>query len=320
MQKTGSNNIEILRVQALSILCTPHPFLEFSGFAPIPDKVDSIRSRKQQIKNDTLFDFDGSSPVQDKVDLFCSTKQQIDNDAFLDFDGFSPAEAKVDIYNRSKEQRLDNDEENIEEGEFSFACTKVRGLHIFADEIFENGKIRQIPHTFDQSLFIYPTSNNNVSHLRPPLKKIFIKNSVNRHSMLGGISKESQNESLQNMTMVEIKASNECYEKSNSTGSSNLWKFRQNMNLRSNSDHMDSLVLLNASDPKNSRKPKVENIVNKKRKDEKHKNGLSTYEKLYVSNKTRKDSNKRRSFLPYKRQLFGLFTNMNGLSRNLHPF
>jgi len=65
--------------------------------------------------------------------------------------------------------------------------------------------------------------------------------------MLGGISKESQNESLKNMTMVEIKASNECYEKSNSTGSSNLWKFRQNMNLRSNSDHKDSLVLLNVS-------------------------------------------------------------------------
>ena len=138
--------------------------------------------------------------------------------------------------------------------------------------------------------------------------------------MLGGISKESQNESLQNMTMVEIKASNECYEKSNSTGSSKLWKFRQNMNLRSNSDHKDSLVLLNASATKNSKKPKVENIVNKKRKDEKHKNGLSAYEKLYVSNKTRMDSNKRRSFLTYKHQLFGLFTNMNGLSRNLHPF
>ncbi|KEH20014.1 hypothetical protein MTR_8g064640 [Medicago truncatula] len=88
MQKTGSNNIEILRVQALSILCTPYPFLEFSGFAPIPDKVDSIRSRKQQIKNDTLFDFYGSSPVQDKVDPFCSTKQQIDNDSFFYFDGF----------------------------------------------------------------------------------------------------------------------------------------------------------------------------------------------------------------------------------------
>ena len=74
-------------------------------------------------------------------------------------------------------------------------------------------------HIFDQSLFIYPTSNNNASHLRPPQKNIFINNSVNRHSRLGCISKQSQNESLQNMTMVEIEASKECYEKSNSTGS-----------------------------------------------------------------------------------------------------
>jgi len=205
MQKT-STDIEILRVQALSILCTPHPFLEFSGFAPIPNKVDPILSTKQQIKNDALFDFDGFSPVQDKVDPFCSRKQQIDNDTLLDFDGFSLGEDKVDLNYRTKEQMQDNDEENVEKGEFSFECTKVQGMHIFADEIFENGKIRQIPHTFDQSLFIYPTSINNASHLRPPLKKIFIKNSANRHSMLGGISKESQNESLQNMPMVEIKA------------------------------------------------------------------------------------------------------------------
>ena len=128
-------------------------------------------------------------------------------------------------------------------------------MHIFVDEIFENGKIRQIPHNFDQSLLIDPTPNNNASHLRPPLKKIFIKNSINRHSMLGCISKESQNESLQNMTMVEIKSSNECYEKNNST----CYK----------------------------------------------KNGLSAYEKLYVINKTRKDTNIRRSFSPYKHSYLG---------------
>ena len=145
MQKTSSN-IEILRVQALSILCTPHPFLEFSGFAPIPDKVDPILSTKQQIKNDALFDFDGFCPVQDKVDPFCSINKQIDNDTFLDFNGFSPAEDKVDPNYRPKEQLQDNDEENVEEREFSFACTKFKGMHIFADEIFENGKIRQIPH------------------------------------------------------------------------------------------------------------------------------------------------------------------------------
>ena len=235
---------------------------------PFQIKFIQFLAQKKQIKNDSLFNFDGFSPVQDKVDPFFSRKQQIDNNAFLDFDDFSPAEDKVDPYYRTKKQMHNNDEENVEEEEFSFACTEVQGMHVFADEIFENGKIRQIPHNFNQCLLIYPTPNNISSHLRPPLKKVFIKNSINRHAMLGCISKESQNESLQNMTMVEIKASNECYEKSNSTGSSNLWKFRKNLNLRSNSDHKNSLVLLNASAPKSSRKLKVENIVNKKRKDE----------------------------------------------------
>jgi hypothetical protein len=92
------------------------------------------------------------------------------------------------------------------------------------------------------------------------------------------------------------------------------------MNLQSNSDNKDSLVLMNHSAPKKSNKTKVDNTVVKKRKDEKHKKALSAYEKFYVTNKTRKDSNKRKSFLPYKHQLFGLFTNINGLSRNLHPF
>jgi len=87
MQNTSSN-IEMLRVQALSILYTPHLFLNFLALLTISDKVHSIFSTKKQIKNDSLFDFDGFSPVQDKVDPFCSRKQQIDNKAFLDFDDF----------------------------------------------------------------------------------------------------------------------------------------------------------------------------------------------------------------------------------------
>ncbi|CAL5201260.1 unnamed protein product [Lathyrus oleraceus] len=117
-----------------------------------------------------------------------------------------------------------------------------------------------------------------------------------------------------------MKASSECYEKSNSTGSSNLWRFRQNLDLRSNSDRKDSFVILNPSESKTSIKPNVENIIIKKRKGEKPKNTLTAYEKLYVTNKARKGSNKRRSLLPYKHGLFGFFTNMHELSRNLHPF
>ncbi|CAI8607514.1 unnamed protein product [Vicia faba] len=282
MQKTNSN-IEVLRVQALSILCTPHPFLDFSFLAPIQDKVDPCYDTKDTIN------FEVFAPVKDKSESYCSSNQQIHN----------------------------SDGENTEEREFTFSCTDVQGMEIFADDLFENGKMRTLLPTFNQSLQFFPTTNNNASHLRPPIKNIFIKNSISPKSISGGISKKTQNELLLNMT---IKSSSDCYEKSNSTGSSNLWRLRQNLNLRSNSDHMDSYVILNPSVPKTTIKPKVDDIIVKKRKGDQPKNTLSAYEKLYVKNKMRKGINKQRSFLPYKHNIFGFFTNMHRLSRNLHPF
>ncbi|WJX67406.1 hypothetical protein P8452_51872 [Trifolium repens] len=288
----STSNIEMLRVQALSIICTPHPFLDFSGFAPAQEKLDINCSTKQQISNDDFFSLDGSAPVQDKLDPHCSNKQNI----------------------------RDNDEEHMKEQEFGFACTDVRGMHIFADDIFEHGKIRPIIHSSNQSLPFIPNPKNNASYNCPSIRKNFIENSIKPHSRSDGITNGLQNEPIQNVTLVEMKGASECYTKSNSTGMSNLWRFRENMNLRSNSDHKDCFVLMNPSVPKKSSKPKVENIVLKKRKDEKHKSALSAYEKIYVTNKKRKESNKRKSFLPYKQQLFGIFTNMNVLGRNLHPF
>ncbi|KAK2367800.1 hypothetical protein QL285_081051 [Trifolium repens] len=315
-----TTNIEMLRVQALSIICTPHPFLDFSGFAPIQDKFDPYCRTQQQIKNDAMFYIDGFAPAQEKLDINCSTKQQISNDDFFSFDGSAPVQDKLVPHCSNKKNIRDNDEENMEEQEFGFACTDVREMHIFADDIFENGKIRPIIHSSDQSLPFIPNPKNDATYNCPPIRKNFIENSIKLHSRSDGISNELQNEPIQNVTMVEMKGSSECYTKSNSTGTSNLWRFRENLNLRSNSDHKDSFVLMNPSVPKKSSKPKVENIVLKKRKDEKHKSALSAYEKIYVTNKKRKESNKRKSFLPYKHQLFGIFTNMNVLNRNLHPF
>nr|XP_004509891.1 uncharacterized protein LOC101512356 [Cicer arietinum] len=110
--------------------------------------------------------------------------------------------------------------------------------------------------------------------------------SENLNSRSSGVSNEAHNEPLKNRRMIEIKASNECYEKM----------------------------------PSMANKAKVENIVVKKGKDDISKSTLSAHEKFYVMNKMRKDNNKRRSFLPYKPNLLGIFTNMNGLSRSLHPF
>ncbi|CAI8607515.1 unnamed protein product [Vicia faba] len=316
MQKTNSN-IEVLRVQALSILCTPHPFLDFSFLAPIQDKVDPCCDTKNPISDDASFDFDGFSFIQDNLNPYCSTKIQINSDSFLDFEVFAPVKDKSESYCSSNQQIHNSDGENTEEREFTFSSTDVQGMEIFVDDLFENGKMRTLLPTFNQSLQFFPTTNNNASHLGPPIKNVFIKNSISPNSISGGISKKTQNELLLNMT---IKSSSDCYEKSNSTGSSNLWRLRQNLNLRSNSDHMDSYVILNPSVPKTTIKHKVDDIIVKKRKGDQPKNTLSAYEKLYVKNKMRKGINKRRSFLPYKHNIFGFFTNMHGLSRNLHPF
>ena len=47
----------------------------------------------------------------------------------------------------------------------------------------------------------------------------------------------------------------------------------------------------------------------------------SAHEKLYMMNRKRKrkESDTRRLFLPYKQQLVGFSTNVNGFSRILHP-
>lgn len=307
----------MLRTQALSILCTPHVFLDFSCLAPIQDKVEECCGIEEDIRDNASFGFDGFSSIQDNIDPYCNTKKQINNVITLDFEVFHPVQDESESYCSTNQNIHNSDEESIQEQEFSFSCTDVQGMHIFADEIFENGKIRTLLPNFYQSLQFFPTKKHNGSHLRPSLKNIFIKNSISPQSISSGISKETKNESLQNMTM---KTSSECYEKSNSTGSSKLWRFRQNLDLRSNSDHKDSFVIWNHAALKSSRKTKVENITVKKRTGEQPQNALSAYEKLYVTNKTRKGSNKRRSFLPYKHQLFGFFTNMHGLSRNLHPF
>ncbi|PQM41744.1 uncharacterized protein Pyn_11453 [Prunus yedoensis var. nudiflora] len=46
----------------------------------------------------------------------------------------------------------------------------------------------------------------------------------------------------------------------------------------------------------------------------------SAHEKHYVMNRAKKEEDKRRSYLPYRQGLVGFFTNVNGLSRNVHPF
>ncbi|KAF8088394.1 hypothetical protein N665_0543s0005 [Sinapis alba] len=120
--------------------------------------------------------------------------------------------------------------------------------------------------------------------------------------------------------------------KSKSTGSSSTstwsrkrWRIR-NLLKRSRSDGKESLEFLNSSSPVNnvdepppSSSPKnKEKVKSKSKKKEKEK--VSAHEKFYLRNKAMKEEDKRKSYLPYKQELVGLFSNIHRHGKALPPF
>ncbi|TQD78094.1 hypothetical protein C1H46_036366 [Malus baccata] len=234
--------------------------------------------------------------------------------------------------------------ETENEDDFSFAPTKADGSPISADDIFQNGQIRPVFPIFNRDLLFAEADDGDASRaraassatssssLRPPLKKLFFEerdtqsSSASELDELQGVSEGTYCE----WSRKPMEAAPELRNKSNSTGSSKLWRVRD-LNLRSNSDGKDAFVFLN---PKSaaSQKPSQESAADGKssaeiqktaekvkRKAKKVETVSSAHEKHYVKNREKKEGDKRRSYLPY-RPLVGFFTNVNVLSRNVHPF
>lgn len=240
------------------------------------------------------------------------------SNSFLDSDDFTPIATIGDPYISTSRQIRNEGTENFEEQEFSFAGTDAQGTLVFADEIFDNGQIRPIFPAFDQSLLFESASSVAASPLRPPLRKLLVEHHYSFCSKgKSGVLREPSNEPSLNMTLVEVDPSNEHCKKSNSTGFSKLWRFRRDLKLRSNSDCRDAFVFFNPPMPPKSNEG---NVHIKKETGGKNKATMSAHEKLYVMNRKRKEGNKRRSFLPYRQHLVGLFSDVNRFSRNIHPF
>ncbi|RDY07509.1 hypothetical protein CR513_08372, partial [Mucuna pruriens] len=200
------------------------------------------------------------------------------------------------------EIHIDSEEDVDEQQEFSFACIGPQARLIFADEIFDNGKIRPTLATFDEPLDFTTTHDNETLPLQPPLKKLFVVEKLNSSSSQSkGLLKGSCNKTSQNLTMLEVEASNKKCKKSKSTGFTKSWRFREYLKHRSKSDDMNAFVLLNPSATVQMRCSEVkEEIVDStKGKDGKCKTTLSPHEKLYVTNRKRNEASKRKSFLPY---------------------
>ncbi|OAY32588.1 uncharacterized protein LOC110630085 [Manihot esculenta] len=236
------------------------------------------------------------------------------------------------------EEKGEIEAEEEEEEEFSFVCMNPDGSPISADDIFQNGQIRPVYPLFNTDLLFADgdseAKNSFTPALLPPFRKPFVEE--HDHALSTSSSEADEPEGLFCVWKEKaMEASPNICKKSNSTGFSKLRRFRE-LVLRSNSDGKDAFVFLNHhnhnDDHKNhpstvaaakaSTKPrkadKSEKIMEKKRQPEvKGEKASSAHERFYVSNRARKEEHKRKSYLPYR---VGFFTNINGLTRNIHPY
>lgn len=225
----------------------------------------------------------------------------------------------------------DDDDDDVD-FEFAFVCRDPDSSPISADEIFYNGQIKPVFPLFDTSLLlddgadVVAGSNKSKPPVRLSLRKLFIEErdspscSSSEADELDGASPGTYCV-WRPKTTPEQESPGRC-KKSHSTGnSSKRWKFK-NLLHRSLSDGRDTLVFLTPSGSK-KRTEKVE----KPAKVDENSNaggvghGVSVTEARKSMNRANaKDGERRRSYLPYKSDLVGLFANVNGLSRNIHPF
>ncbi|KAL3512845.1 hypothetical protein ACH5RR_025562 [Cinchona calisaya] len=245
-----------------------------------------------------------------------------------------------------EEDENEEDEEEEEEFEFAVVDRDFISSPAPADEIFYNGQIRPCFPLFNQDLLLegeeFEKKDLNLNDQktsegegvpRPPsatarlsLRKLFIEDreppssscSSSEADELDGVQPGSY--CVWNPKTAAAAEEARC-KKSNSTGSSKRWKFRDLIH-RSHSDGKDSSVFFTHPN-RDSKKEKM--LVKKVEKSsavapEVPKAGVKIAAPVVV--RLIKDDGERRrmSFLPYRQDLVGFFSNANGLSRNLHPF
>lgn len=247
----------------------------------------------------------------------------------LDFDDYLFDEKEHD--DKEDEENKNNQEEE-EEFEFAFVSREPDLSTIPADQIFYNGQIRPVYPLFNTDLLLAHdaqgensiSSTKTSSAVRLPLGKLFVEERERDTASSCSSSEADELDGVPAGTYCvwtpkaaeAVESSGRC-NKSNSTGTSKRWKFRDLLH-RSNSEGKDTFVFLAPSSKKSEGKAEKEaakitgNIVETK--------AVGGGDKGNVRIGTLKESNRRRSYLPYKKDLVGLFGNVNGVSRSLHPF
>lgn len=238
-------------------------------------------------------------------------------------------DAKLKV--KEDEHKIDDDHQEDEEidevelvdatdEEFSFVCG-VLTSPIAAEEAFDNGQIRPFFPLFNQDLLL---SDIDLEHLKSRANQA-IPSTTSNEEISGPYCEWSKK---------ATQADQGTCKKSNSTGFSKLWRFRDFTN-RSHSDGRDAFVFLNNNTITSSSVKKEDKVILEKKekisgdgavkpvtqnnKKNKKSEAVLAHE-VYMKSKA-KHEERRRSYLPYRPDLVGFFTNVNGgLTRNVHPF
>lgn len=258
------------------------------------------------------------------------------------------------------------DDEEVED--FSFAFDALNFSTVSAEDIFDNGKIKPVFPLFNRDLLLSDGGGGDdvedLESLRlkdrlPNVKNVFVEaeddddddNDCNATtpSLAGdegvvGPYCERPKKVVQAAPGPEPAPAG-C-KKSNSTGFSKIWRFKDFMH-RSNSDGRDAFVFLNQPTPSTTNSTAAPSPSASGMREEKEGEGTVSFKKVngnngvggeikkvkksktaalsphevYMRNKA-KDGDRRRSYLPYRPEIVGLFTNVTGggLTRNVHPY
>ncbi|KAL2559763.1 hypothetical protein Fot_04502 [Forsythia ovata] len=256
-------------------------------------------------------------------------------DTYSEADGIFSAQLK--LAGDSRDDGVTEEEENEEE--FTFACG-ANTSPVAAEDAFLNGQIKPAFPLFNRDSLFSDDSKTLHGNLpaMPPVKKVFVEKKDGDGKVTSSSSSENDDISGPYCARKAVEASPEVCKKSNSTGFSKMWRFKDFMG-RCNSEGRDAFVFLNNNDmtPSTAAPPasvvagrlkreekgggeKKESTA-KVKKNQKSKTASLSAHEVYLKSKA-KEEDRRRSYLPYRPELMGFFTNVSGggLTRNVHPF
>ncbi|KAK9117154.1 hypothetical protein Sjap_016101 [Stephania japonica] len=259
-------------MQGGSIMAMSPSFNSYSSsrFAEIAVKVSrEFREQREELGLDELdTDFQAErfkeDEIYEEVEEFCVVGEKLHgNGGSEEAIGLQESVKEREEGDDDEEEENEEDEEDKEEEDFEFSvvCRDAdESLSITADEIFSNGQIRPIYPLFDRTLLFkdgdgeesMESKMSGAGAVRIPLAKLLIEE---RDPVASSSSSEA--DELEAVpagtycvwTPKSAQSTPDRCKKSNSTGSSKRWRFRDFL-LRSNSDGKDTFVFLAPTVPK----------------------------------------------------------------------